>query len=111
MKIDFDRKLKTLNGGAIRMEASEEMTLRFACIEALLQGTEEDARLPGNAYKMYALAQKLNPGGVIDLDASDVDTLKKRVEITWSRYPLIVGTTWDMLEGRDDAANSVDNDA
>lgn len=101
MKVDFDQQFRTLHGGRITMTEEDEtpITLALVAVEALLQPQAEDAHTAGLAYRLYTLAHRIKDGGVVDLDANDVELIKQRVEK--GRPPLIVGQAWDMLEGRD----------
>lgn len=110
MKIDFDATLHTLDGGNIRLDEETTMTLKVACLEALLSGRPEDANTPGLAYRLYSLAQRVHDGGPVDMDAADVDLVKQRVEQRWAVFPNVVGAAWTLLEGRD-ANNALDTSA
>jgi hypothetical protein len=42
--------------------------------------------------------QRVGGGGQVDLEAADVDLIKRRIERLYA--PLVTGQAWDMLEQR-----------
>lgn len=103
MKVDFDQKLRFLNGQDLKIKNGDEeviLTLKVACIEALLQNHPDDqeSRAPGKAMAAYNLAMVVNKGGVQEVTSEDISMLKAKVEKHFA--PLIIGQVWDLLEGK-----------
>ncbi len=99
MRIDLDQTLRTLEGQEFHLEPDKVATLRAVCINALLTPLPDDQQAPsGSGYTLYSIAQRLYPGGVVELEASEIDLIKKRVERMYA--PMVTGQTWDMLEQR-----------
>lgn len=105
MKIDFDTILTDgddkpilLGAGADPEHASDPMSLKHVAMGALLSGQAGDSTTPHLAYRLYTLANLVNRGSEQELEASDIDLIKQRVEKVYG--PWIVGRSWDALEGR-----------
>lgn len=97
MKIDVDQTLKTLEGGELRFDPDTPATLKAVCVNALLTPGPDDQTAPsGSAYVLYSLAQRINGGGVTDLQAGEIDLIKKRIERLYA--PMVTGQAWDLLE-------------
>jgi hypothetical protein len=110
-KIDLDTVLLAANGkpfpaatGAFKEDGvtpiTEDTTLKLICMNALLVPQAHDSETPNLAYRLYTLAHRIKDGGVIDLDAGQIQVLKLRIEKTVA--PWIVGLTWDLLDSREE---------
>jgi hypothetical protein len=93
MKIDFDVKLKD----PMDKEFSDGATVKAAAYAALSSQIQEDQMMSmDQKLKLYRLTQKIAPGGVIDLPAEDIATIKTRAAKV---LPLIgFGALCDALE-------------
>jgi hypothetical protein len=93
MKIDFDKMLLMPNG----KEFSDSATVATASYAALTSQLPEDQQLSQDAkLKLYRLTQKIANGGLLDLTAEDVSTIKARAA---KALPMIgFGALADALE-------------
>ncbi len=100
MKIDFSAELRTLAGAQMMMSSEDETpaSLGLVCIQAVLTHLPDDPKVPGLSAKLFALAVRLNGAGDVEIEAADIDLLKRRLESLFP--PLIVGQAWNLLEGR-----------
>lgn len=100
MKIVFSAALCTLAGAQMMMSSEDETpaTLGLVCIQAVLTHLPDDPKTPGLSAKLFGLAIRLNGADEVEIDAADVDLLKRRLESIFP--PLIVGQAWNLLEGR-----------
>jgi len=95
MKIDFDKVLLTPMG----VEFSDKATVATAAYAALSATLPEDAQMPMDAkLKLYRLTQAIANGGVVDLTAEDIVTIKTRAS---KSLPMIgFGALADALESK-----------
>ena len=107
MKINFNTELLDIDGKAIKITKPSTdpkkpgketaITLKKACIDALLGMTDKDKAIDGTKkFELYDLAIRLNKGGDISLKAEEVVLLKQRIGAIY--LPLIVGRCYDLLE-------------
>ena len=98
MKIDFSKELIGYDGEPLK-EGGKILTLAMICCNALMNQTEEDAKLPGEeklrrfdlATVVYASKEPL------DVKVEDISLLKTLVGKLYG--PIVVGPVWKMLEG------------
>lgn len=102
MKIDFDQKLKTLDGKDLKIANTEEtVDLKTICIQALVNATEGQQPLSADdKIKYYNLALKIFQGGKIDLEVNDIATIKKLIGESRAMNIIVVGQSYLMLEGK-----------
>jgi|SRR5215469_11350437 len=98
MKINFDTEILDLKGKPLPNGGDKAMTLGDISCGALINVMEED-RTMGAPEKvtLYRLAQVTAKGGVQELKAEDVATLKARIGKMYGA--LIVGRAYDLIEG------------
>lgn len=73
------------------------LTLRSACVDALLGTYQDEASLSGEEkYRRFQLAAKLSGSDEVDLTAEEIAQLKKLVGRAWA--PLVVGRVYELLE-------------
>lgn len=109
MIIDFDQVIMLLDGTPMKLTAdadAPDLTLAVVCAEACLRALDDDAAQPGLAARLFNLAARINAGGARDVDAEDVGIIKRRIERSFG--PLVVGRSWDLLEGRGEEEARVD---
>lgn len=88
--------LTDLHGEAMN-GAGGPLTLRSACVDALLGAYQDEVALPGEEkYRRFQLATKLSSSDEVDLTAEEITQLKKLVGKAWS--PLVVGRVYELLE-------------
>jgi hypothetical protein len=95
MKIDFEVKLKDPMG----KDFSDGATVKAAAYAAMTAQLPEDQQMQMDAkLKLYRLTQKIAEGGVLDLPAEDIATIKQRAS---KALPLIgFGALADALESK-----------
>ena len=72
--MDFNKPIKNLSGIAAKDQNGKEVTLGSILAEQLVSGSK------GDAVKYYGWALKLHEGHELDLDKSDVQTLKEFIK-------------------------------
>ena len=99
MKIDFSKQLIGYDGEPLE-EGKKVITLAMICCNALMNQTEEDAKLPGEEkLRRFDLASMVYAGkGPVDLKVEDVAQLKTLIGKLYG--PLVVGPAWKLLEGK-----------
>lgn len=109
MKIDFTRKLTTIEGQELTYAVSacancgrprEEKlrTMRNACVDALTSVMAHDQGETGTSkLERYQLALRIHNEDVVDLTAEEIVIIKTRVGMAFG--PMVVGQVWPMLEG------------
>jgi hypothetical protein len=93
MKRDFNAQILNLEG----LPFSDVKTLRDAALLTFQQGVEGDEKLTGQQrVDLFILADKIVKGGVVDVTAEDVATLKARI----GKLPsiILVGRAWPLLD-------------
>lgn len=79
-------------------ETREPVLLGHICCTALLTDFPDD-RIDGKEkHRRFKLWQALKNAGQQDIEAADVELLKRLIGMGWS--PLLVGQAWELLEGR-----------
>ena len=98
MKIDFSRKLKTLDGKPIKIPKGKDLTLKDAVTNALLQAHEDEKNLPGKEKAMrYHLSMRIYGAKEPILLKSEECTLIK--DLVGKAYlPLLVGQIWEIID-------------
>lgn len=106
MKIDFDVKLKDPMG----KEFTDGATVKAAAYAALTAQLPEDQQMQMDAkLKLYNLTKKIAEGGVIDLPAEDIATIKGRAS---KALPLIgFGALAEALESKAQVVPIAEQDA
>jgi Cu2+-containing amine oxidase len=98
MKINFDVTLFSMFGQPLTDQNGDPLSLLLVCIDALT-GEEENPkkRLTGKEkLDRYNLANKIRMGGVVDLETTEIATIREIVE---NKHPvIIVGQVVDLLE-------------
>jgi hypothetical protein len=100
MKVDFGKKLITLDGSIVRKSPNSDdpATLREISIESLMTMADDEKNLSGDdKVKRYYLALKIKDAQEIDITVEEAALLKKLIGRAYG--PLIVGQAWEMLEG------------
>lgn len=98
-KINFDQILLDLvTAEPIRVSETDPsaVTLKIPVITCLLDDIPDDT--PNAKYMAYTLAERLKGGGDVEIEAFEIEFVKRRAEKRFA--PMILGQVWDMLEGR-----------
>jgi len=100
--IDFDQKLKTLDGKELKMSGTDDtVDLKTVCIQSLVGSTDTDQTIkPEKKLSYYVLAQAINKGGKVEVKAEDVADLKRLIGNNPIMNIVVVGQTYAMLEGK-----------
>lgn len=101
MKIDFSAKVLDFEGGPVKSsteEKAEDLTLRLACVRALVIPYEDERNLSAeDKFKRGELAAKIYAANEpTELKVEDVATLKKLIGKAFS--PLIIYRIWPLLD-------------
>jgi len=100
MKLNFNTKFKNLKGEIVKDEKGEDLILYDICSNALLyskQGVEIEGK---EAVRRLRLAHKIyGTKEPVSIEAEDVALIKELVTKLYST--LIVGQTWELLEGEE----------
>lgn len=113
MKVDFDTRLKSLDGREIkRFEAVEggppvahDWPAGHMAADAVLTPAPQADRGGTSVQQItqrYELARRLYAGGVVEITASEAVQIQQAVARTYA--PLIAAQLIALLEGKDDAA-------
>lgn len=98
MKINVDKKLKTIDGEVMKDKDSKgkvvDATLKMAMINAVLAPVEKDSGI--DKVKKYELAKMIFKGKTVDLTAEDITLIKKCVGDNFP--PIVVGQVFELLE-------------
>ena len=98
MKLDTNTAITTLAGEPIKATADTILTVGAVCIEALLASHEDDKAVSGDEkLKRYRLASRISKNAVVGLSSEDVVLVKYLIARAYG--PLVVGQTWELLEG------------
>lgn len=93
MKRNFSTSLVDLDGKPYEDKA----TLKTVCLTALVQPLEEDrSQTAEQKLALYTLAKKVNRGGVVEVTAEELTTIKTRVGKMFG--VLVVGLVFEMLD-------------
>ena len=93
MKRDFDTVLLNLMGKPF----DDNATLQTVCLMVLTAQLDSDRSQSVQAkLACYKLAQKLLPGGIVDVTSEEITLLKDRVGAMCS--VIVVGRVFDLLE-------------
>ena len=96
MKVKFGEAITNLLGDPI-LQDGKPLTLGIVAGAALLTDAPKlDAR---TKVKRFILAQKIFEGGEINLEVEEIAEIKKIIGEIYP--PLIVGRSWELLEGED----------
>jgi len=100
--IDFDQKLKTLDGEELKMSGTDQsVDLKTVCIQSLVGSTDNDQTIkPEKKIAYYTLAQKINEGGKKEIKSEDISDLKKLIGSNPVMNIVVVGQVYEMLEGK-----------
>jgi len=113
MIIDFTQVLKDLDGKPIRgkkivedgkVVGDEDATLRFICSDVLLAELQDEKSSGEDKIRRYELAKAIYNCDEMDLKVEDIALIKRRVGKI--HFPLIVGITSEMLEGKTDVGTN-----
>src|SRR3972149_6799604 len=97
MKINFNQKLKGLDGELMKDEFGKEVLLSLPCINSLLATPQGETIEPVEKLLRFALAQKITKAkGPVDVTIEEVAKIK---ELT-GKYmaTLVMGSVWEILE-------------
>jgi DUF1365 family protein len=99
MKVNFDKVLVNIDGVELLAADDKPATLRGVVVDALLAVFQDEQHLSGEEkLKRYLLAEKVFKGAS-DVGIEDVTLIKKLIGKAFN--PLIVGQTWQILEGNE----------
>jgi hypothetical protein len=93
MKRNFDAPILNLDG----VPFADVKTLKDAALLTFQQGVEGDDKLSGQQrVDLFLIAHKIAKGGIVDLTAEEVATLKVRI----GKLPsiVLVGRAWPLLD-------------
>ena len=93
MKRDFSQTLSAL-GNPLPENVG---TLGAVCVGALLGVYADEQNLPGeDKFRRYQLAERIHVGGVQEVTAEEVASLKKLIGKNWP--PAVLGPAYEALE-------------
>ncbi|KKN85538.1 hypothetical protein LCGC14_0278610 [marine sediment metagenome] len=95
-KINFSVVLTKLEGGPLKDDKNEDLTLASAAKQALL--VLDEKQTGEKKYEHYCLATKVAGGGEVTLKSEEITMIKE--VIGKYMYPIVVGQAWDLLEGK-----------
>lgn len=96
MKINFNQKLKTLDGKEVKDNDGKPLTLGSVSVNALLSNIPNEKVDGKEKVRRYELAKTLNRGGSIDVKSEDIVKIKELISQAYTT--LIVGQTHELLE-------------
>lgn len=102
MIINFEQKLKTIDGKNLILPNSQDGTLKYFACEALQLTFQDERDLdPNKKCLRWLLATRIyaNPTK-IDLTVEEIAEIKKLIGKAYG--PLVVGQAFLILEGKDD---------
>jgi hypothetical protein len=104
MKIDFSTPIRNLEGIGIKTKDGEketDFTIREVSVNALLNETQESAKLDGKEkVKRFRLADKIwGCKEPITLQAEDIVLLKENIAKVYGT--LITARAWEIMDGED----------
>lgn len=102
MLVNFDQKLKTLDGDDLKMSGTDKsVDLKTVCVQSLVASTDNDQTIkPEVKLEYYTLAQKINKGGKVEITLEHGATLKKLIGNNPIMNIVVVGQVYQMLEGK-----------
>lgn len=99
MKVQLGKELVDLEGKVINAADGNPAIVGKICIEALLATYADEAQLTGEEkIKRWELAVKIKGQDFIELAAEEIALIKQLVGKAYN--PMVVGQTWEVLEGR-----------
>ena len=100
MKIDFNTKIKNLDGTAIKNK-KKDLTARYFATEALLALADTEKNLSGEEkFKRGQLAEKIYMKDVVDLTVEEISLVKKMVGKVFNS--LVVLRMYKILENKNE---------
>lgn len=100
MKIDFSAVLLNVtNNKPIKdAETDKDLTLGAASVTALLAMSQQSQNDTGEVkFRCYQLAQKLQPGGEVEIEPGDAEFIKTRISYIYG--PVVLGPAFALLNG------------
>lgn len=96
--IDFDQRVTTVKNEkvALKERAEEADTLGDLCLFALQSATLPAPTDPTESYARYKLGRRLEKGGALDLQAADVQLIRKCAGALFS--PFAFGAVADLID-------------
>lgn len=111
MKINFDAQLYDLDNRPIfegKPDEQKEVTLKTVSINAMLTPTSPGPNQPSengrSKLKNYKLAKNINKGGIVELEAEEISSLKEKIGKIYSA--IIVGSAYELLENPEITINT-----
>lgn len=96
MQRNFDTILKDFDGNPI-VDGGRELTLKLVSVNSLMVPYPDETTLTGDEkMSRYLLAQRIHPGGVIELRVEEVAKLKTLIGKAYG--PIVVGPAFQILE-------------
>lgn len=97
MNVDFNEHILDLKGLPLKGEGEADLTLGEACVQGLLAVDRVDEKLSSEEkVKIFKLANKLSPGGEIDMSIDDLAYVKKCVGRTM--VTIVVGRVDEIFD-------------
>lgn len=97
MKRNFDAPLKTIDGEDFKLDGGEAFTLKKICLGAIGATLPGDDAMDGEKkFNLYKLASRINKGGLVDVTAEEISTLKARIAKAYTVFA--VGAAFTLLE-------------
>lgn len=97
MKRNFDAILKTLDGEDFKADGAAPLTLKKVCIGAIGAALPGDEQMDGERkFGLYKLADRINKGGLVDVTAEEIATLKARIAKSYTVFA--IGAAYTLLE-------------
>lgn len=102
MKKNFNTVIKNIDGNDILETADKPLTVRAACLMALLSTQEGDDRLDGQKkFSLVELAFKIRDPEEVDISSEDIVLLKQRVAKVPFTTHVILYRIYQFLEDKE----------
>lgn len=113
MNINVTVLLRSLDGSVplLNSQTGKDMMLREVLVGALISESPSESPNGEEKYRRYHLARKIQKRTMVELKSEEVVSLKRLVALIYP--PLVVGQTFDLLEGTapEDESEAVKDEA
>lgn len=100
MKRDFNTIVKNINGEDMLEATDKPLTMKTACLTALLVPQDGDEKLNGKQKcDLVSLAMRINGEGDVEITTEEIVTLKQRIAKVPFGNHTIVFRAHEFLEG------------
>lgn len=100
MKRDFNIIVKNIEDGDMFEQEGKPLTMKAACLTALLLPQDGDDKLTGvQKCDLVALAFRMNSEGLSEISSEDIVTLKQRIAKVPFNNHIVIFRVHQFLEG------------